>query len=541
MAQRQNDNWVFGAGVKLNFTTPIPTISTTSTLNTFEGCASISDSNGNLLLYTDGKNVWDGTETLRATNLQGNSSSTQSAIIVPNPGNTYQYYVFTADGATGSNNHLNGALFDVTNWGNQVALSSILPILSDPNFTAGKSPTEKVLAIQHANCRDFWVITVYQNAPQNAGLGPAGFRLFLVHSSGVNHVADINLEVRVHDVGYLKASPDGTKLALANWSSGLMVFPFNPANGTIGTSPLTLLPPNVAPKGHPRLVYGTEFSPDSRYLYYSVHGNTSNTSQATGFVFQHDLNGSALSVLVGTHKNQAGRFALGALQLGPDNRIYIAQDGESFLGAIHQPNQPGALCQLQFSWLTLTRACYLGLPNLIANFCDCACLGCDIDEENQRLNARAKARNFTVFNDGVQVPRTCGPAFKPKDLKLAFTLHWGDGPNDRLETHDTEVVYVCIRNPYSNLCFKGITLTGIEIVPNFVLPNSEAALRLVPEEVVCFDEVGPCASICRDFTLILRNAAPQNYTIRFEYCIEEVCLLMEKTGSVTFTIPVDES
>lgn len=540
----QNNHWIFGEGVTLDFSTPVPTASTTTTLNTLEGCSSISDASGNLLMYTDGITVWDGTHTVRASGLQGHSSSTQSAIIVPNPGNAHQYYVFTSNGSSGSNHHFNGRRFDVTNWGNQVQLSSILPSLSDPAFTAGKSPTEKVIAIQHANCRDYWVLTVYQHAAKIASEGLAGFRLFLVHASGVHHVADVDLKVKANDVGYLKASPDGTKLAMANWvNHTLMIFSFNPTNGAIDTNAVTLIPPSTSTSIHPLSVYGVEFSPDSRLLYYTVSGATSTGPDADGFVFQHDLSGNGPSVKLGTHKNAGGRYALGALQLGPDKRIYIAQDSERFLGIIRQPNLVGAACQLQFSAIKLGKKSFLGLPNLIANYCDCACDSCEVyvEKANNLLEARARTRKFTVFNNGVQQPQTCGPAFRPRNLNLDFTFHWGDGPKDRLETHDTEVVYVCIRNPFSNLCFKGVTITQIKITPNFTLPDAEAALRLVPEQVVCFDEIGPCASVCRDFTLILRNAKPQSYKISFEYCIEEVCVLMEKTGKATFTVNVDQS
>lgn len=150
-----NQNWVFGQNAGLDFST-----STTSgnQINTLEGCACISGANGNLLLYTDGQRVWDGGHFQRAMGLQGNPSSTQSAIIVPNPVNKDQYYVFTADGASGGNNHVNGILIDTSTWAPVTQLSSIMTMPP----TNGFSPTEKLTAIQHANCKDFWVITIIQ-------------------------------------------------------------------------------------------------------------------------------------------------------------------------------------------------------------------------------------------------------------------------------------------------------------------------------------------------------------------------------------------
>jgi hypothetical protein len=62
-SQGEAAHWYFGNGAGLIFDvssgTVSPTSAAASTINTNEGCSSISDSNGNLLLYTDGRNVWD--------------------------------------------------------------------------------------------------------------------------------------------------------------------------------------------------------------------------------------------------------------------------------------------------------------------------------------------------------------------------------------------------------------------------------------------------------------------------------------------------
>ncbi|CAM3906845.1 MULTISPECIES: hypothetical protein [Flavobacterium] len=103
-----NNNWIFGGNAGLDFSTSVPTQG--NSIDAKEGCASISDTNGTLLFYTDGSKLWDGNHVQRAigaSGLKGNNSSIQSAIIVPYPGNDKQYYVFTADGSSGSNNHFN--------------------------------------------------------------------------------------------------------------------------------------------------------------------------------------------------------------------------------------------------------------------------------------------------------------------------------------------------------------------------------------------------------------------------------------------------
>ena len=98
-SQSQANNWYFGDGAGLNFSTATPTVLTDGQLDTLEGCATISDDNGNLLFYTDGITVYGADHTIiqNGTNLYGNPSSTQSAIIIPQPNTTGIYYIFTVD------------------------------------------------------------------------------------------------------------------------------------------------------------------------------------------------------------------------------------------------------------------------------------------------------------------------------------------------------------------------------------------------------------------------------------------------------------
>src|ERR1041384_8584953 len=68
-AQNDANNWIFGSHARLSFG-PVPYTGLPQ-LNTVEGSASISDANGNLLLYTDGVNVWNGNNKQIGKNLVG--------------------------------------------------------------------------------------------------------------------------------------------------------------------------------------------------------------------------------------------------------------------------------------------------------------------------------------------------------------------------------------------------------------------------------------------------------------------------------------
>lgn len=536
-----NQNWVFGQRARLDFSTSSPTASATTAIDTLEGCASISDAAGNLLMYTDGQRVWDAANAVVASGLQGNSSSTQSSIIVPVPGNAAQYYVFTADGSTGGNKHFDGRLIDTgtTSW-TVTPLSSLMAMPP----TTGLSSTEKLTAIQHANCRDFWVLTIVQGQqPPKAGQGAGILRVFLVSPAGVQHVADTPMRDVIYDVGYLKGSGDGRRIAIANRNQ-VLVYPFDSATGTIDlTGRLDIKVPDIPE--HLRISYGVEFSPARELLYYSVVGDSGPSISSTdGYVFQHDLlNPSVASVQVGKHVNAGGRYALGALQLGMDGRIYVAQDGEPFLGVIDKPSVPGTGCNLTFGALGIAPAkCFMGLPNLIPNPCGCGCDegNCDeaVEDANRTLDRRAGRKAFTIPANGQALPRGCRLAFEQREFAPVFSLHWGDGPQDQFESHDTEVVYIRAWNPFRNLVYRGLKIFNIRVVPNQALPDGDPALQLIPAEIVCFDEIGPCAHVSRDFAFLIQNAIVQNYQITFEYCIEEVAIVTDGDGRAAFDIKV---
>ena len=95
-SQKEANYWFFGENSGLNFDTNPPTINS-GALSTDEGSASISNSEGVLQFYTDGSTVFDrnGDIMVNGDGLLGNSSSAQSAIIVPKPLSTNIYYIFT--------------------------------------------------------------------------------------------------------------------------------------------------------------------------------------------------------------------------------------------------------------------------------------------------------------------------------------------------------------------------------------------------------------------------------------------------------------
>lgn len=116
LAQNEASNWYFGqrAGLRFNQATDQVTALTNGQLSTLEGCTSISDTEGNLLFYSDGRTVWNrnhqrmpNANEAAGTGLFGDESSTSSGLIVPKPQDTNLFYLFTVD----EPHHFNTAAF----------------------------------------------------------------------------------------------------------------------------------------------------------------------------------------------------------------------------------------------------------------------------------------------------------------------------------------------------------------------------------------------------------------------------------------------
>ena len=410
-SQAEASHWYFGNGAGLIFDvsngTVISTNAASSTINTSEGCSSISDFNGNLLFYTDGRNVWDKNHIAMpnanynaGTGLLGDPSSTSSGLIIPKPGNTDQYYVFTVDephhqnawafpnqgpadiqgnvlgsydsggsipnADDGFNNGIAYTLIDLTlnsGDGDAVTTEKNIQLLTyNPNIESQESYkcSEKITAVEHNDGQSYWVLTHFIDK----------FYAFRIESSGVNTTPIVTTTTpfiseqgyRRNGIGYMKASPDGSKIAVCHRQNGnsegqnsnntgsVWIYDFDNETGLISN------PINIYPNSGP---YGVEFSPESTKLYVS-----SNNS-----VIQFDLEANDPSLTLSTVFTDFN--FVGALQLGPDGKIYAANTGNpTALDVINSPDELGILCDYTSGAMALVSgtSSVIGLPPFIQSF-----------------------------------------------------------------------------------------------------------------------------------------------------------------------------
>ncbi|GAA4306442.1 T9SS type B sorting domain-containing protein [Aestuariibaculum suncheonense] len=372
-SQSEASNWFFGdnAGIRFN---PDGTITeqTNSKLSTTEGCATISDANGNLLFYTDGVTVWNKNHMPMPNGygLFGDASSTQSAIVVPQPENPNIYYIFTLDTAVSRNDPDYGFNYSVVD----MNLDSGLGNVTTKNSRLLSFCSEKVTAVvKDCVSQSIWVITFAPDRTQFIDT----FFAYEVSTSGLNTTpVKSSFNTNIQDKrGYLKLSPDGTKLICANGSFGLFLYDFDKTTGIVSNeTPINI---NFSRNGSkPQVSYGAEFSPNNELLYISSYYETTedegfNPIYQYGALLQYDLTAANISgsEMVLDHR-QTYR---GALQLGPNGKIYRSMNrsynqGLPYLSVINNPNLKGTACNYAHSALKLSRDGRQGLPPFITSF-----------------------------------------------------------------------------------------------------------------------------------------------------------------------------
>ena len=446
--QGEANNWYFGQNAGIPFNTSPPSVLLDGQVNTLEGCSSISDSNGDLLFYTDGRTVWTADHQIMpnadyfgGTGLNGDPSSTSSGLIVPHPTEENLFFVFTVDEPhhnnafafpaqgpadefgnpindyndpgqqsiplddDGFNNGFNYSVVDMTlngGLGDVVATQKNIELVTyDPNDSEDikYKCSEKITAVRGQDCESVWVLTHFKDT----------FYAFRIDENGMNETP-VTSQVgplmstdnyRRAALGYLKASPNGDKLLVANQTldydpvtnndqgtGNVFLFDFNSSTGVV-SNPLELIN-NISS-------YGVEFSPGGTKAYACV------ASDGVPQIFQWDLEAADILGSQFQFSGVTGQGS-GALQVAPDGKIYRTMLSESKLSVINEPELAGAAASYteQFTQGAISlggRIATFGLPPFIQSIFSSRV---DITGLNtQQLNL-CDGESFTLFFEDEQ-------------------------------------------------------------------------------------------------------------------------------------------
>jgi|GEM_PF-369503 len=360
-----NYNWTFAYNAGLNFTGGGAPATFSPAIFSNEACATVSNSSGNLLFYTDGDAVWDNTNTVMPSGSVLTpyicGSATQGAMIVPVLSNPNQYYIFSIEemedyiGGDPLAPRMFYSIIDMTLHG---GLGDVVP------GTAGTllqtQVTEKQVAIPGNSC-NMWLVT----HSRDTGV----FKVYEITAAGISTTPVVSAVGTFngyfgYDIGVMKSSPDHHKLLLQcdhfvgyTTLGGTELYDFDPSTGIVSNCRVLDSIDNSS--------YGADFSPDNTKVYaHQVDATTGN-----GVISQYNITLPTAAAIRASRidvANVPGGFETN-MKLAPDGKIYVnglAALGGSAMDCITNPNGSGAACNYVSNYITLTGSTFLGLPTV---------------------------------------------------------------------------------------------------------------------------------------------------------------------------------
>ena len=377
-AQNYYNNWYFGQKAGLSFNSKNPISLSDSKMSSSEGCSSISDNLGNLLFYTDGVTIWNKShDTMKnGHGLLGSGGSTQSALIVKQPGNRNLYFVFTSDAinvkswdTTLTNNGVNYSIvdMDLDNGLGEVLVKN-KPLINNSN--------EKLTAVNHKNGEDVWIATIKRFTDSifiyklsSSGLNEPviyknnGYRIGYGDGS-LSHLANFL------GIGQMKFSPKGKYLTYIERNYGnedssyIHFFDFNSENGKLSNHKRITVYQQYGGNSY-NSIYGCEFSPNEEYLYVShLFSPFGGIYQIPIKSIKHNINLKTISIKTNL-KIENRRAYFYSLQLAPNGKIYCAMSYDSSLSVINNPDSFGLKSNFEYNAVKLSSMISFGLPNCV--------------------------------------------------------------------------------------------------------------------------------------------------------------------------------
>lgn len=346
-AQGRYDIWYFSNGLGIDFTQQPPVKLTNGAINTLEGSASICDSSGNLLYYSDGVTVWDKNhqKLLNGTNLSGSGSSVQAALIIKKPNTTNQYFVFS----TSSNDNSGGII------GLHYSLITNEKVVQK-NIQLHNKPTERITAFYKKETDSYWIATTLNN---DAFIDSTDIYIYELTAKGISFHSKYTTSF-LGILGQMKFSPNGKFLGIASApyntmspAEKLVLFDFDRLTGEVS---------------NPRFIdstgaLGLEFSPNSSYIYFSDVSDQRGIYQVKVRDIQNQsLENTETSILT----NKTAGFSV--LQLAPDGKIYCNLSLDSSLSIIENPNAEGLASNFQEQYVKFPAFSFGGIRRGRVNF-----------------------------------------------------------------------------------------------------------------------------------------------------------------------------
>ncbi|REK36382.1 MAG: hypothetical protein DWQ44_02865, partial [Bacteroidetes bacterium] len=325
LAQKEDRIWIFGdhGGIDFNdtgnvfsFYSPLQGTIVKYTI------ASISDKGGDLLFYAaadrfafQGVYVYNRTGALmqNGDSLEGHPAQTQGLLILPFPGDSLHYYIFSK---MQHNSQIN-LYYTVVDMSLDGGLGGV--VQKNIRLTTD-SITQRLTAVKHANGRDWWLIQ--QRWDQDEYL------VYLISPSGIqgpSRQAVGTPDSKYMTVGQSRFSRSGERFVSVSPNCQIDLLDFDRCSGMFSNyrriGKYVFSPENS--------YLGCEFSPDEQILYVA-----NSYPYPAKFVYQYDLNApdiraSKQTIMMYPDTGILQNVQMACLQLGADDKLYVSKGNGS--------------------------------------------------------------------------------------------------------------------------------------------------------------------------------------------------------------------
>ena len=317
------------------------------------GSSSICDTNGNLILYSNGFNIFDSTgnyledgDTIVPTSYynqySGQSLLSQTSIFLPMDSNKY-YFVTPAnsEGNLCFSCHNDVMLYSVIDMNANGGAGKVVKRMI-PFATNGQFRKTQMMACRHSNGKDWWLLkqggdsnTVYKYLFTQDSVYNMGYQEFIEPLWGTWDI-----------YGQSTFNMDGNKYASSCdasgiWTGKIFLADFDRCYGILSNPKVITMPkapqynPN-APSDSERLTKGLAYSPNNKFLYVIGQFN----------IWQFDFDDSSWYHVAGMDTTFMQFQHYEASYYGGDGKLYIGNFGGTSkqMSRIDNPDAKGAGC-----------------------------------------------------------------------------------------------------------------------------------------------------------------------------------------------------
>ena len=375
--QYNNNFWLFGDSVGINWTNPTSPVLFKSMIKGRGSCVSLSDSSG-VIIYSHSNyttSLFNQSKTYNKYNLPIKNSDSlfveawyHEMLLLPLPGNDSLVYLLTI-----GVNSFDGLFYTIINH----KANNDSGLVIQKNVALQITPAfDGLTAVQHGNGMDWWLLFKEwdQSLPY---VSNNCFYVYKVDTSGIhlNHINNIG-NLHRDNLGQIVFNSPKNKFILVTLGGVIEQFDFDRCTGQI-SNPINIEQFRSGPP-YP-FYFSAAYSSDNSKLYV-ISISPANLPGENDTLFQYDLDApniaSSKQVIAVLSSYEA---SMANMKLAPDNKIYITTGDEiasipypdslfttinNNLSVINYPDSLGAACDFQpFSFNLGTGRSYFGLPN----------------------------------------------------------------------------------------------------------------------------------------------------------------------------------